>query len=261
MFNLWTVSFELALILAIFIIIVTMFVMGAIFGGRKQRAQEEELQRAASARGWKFDSFLEHGYRVHRWTGKTDGIAWTAESLRLVAGGNKRGRRRHIARWHGTYSPGVTGAIAVMGVPKGKEQVDTTAAEGEGFFVKLAQKAVGFAFDKAIDVYFGHGPGKDVDATVMRRADTRHLPGFIVMAVDKDEGARILAQGLERALLDAANDQASVLSNEDRPWILLRPNAISLARMEMFRDFTELEGFIRAGVSLTRAFKFGRPTA
>jgi len=79
------------------------------------------------------------------------------------------------------------------------------------------------------------------------------------MAADKDEGARVLTQGLEKALVDAANDKASVLSNEQRPWILLRPHAVSLARMERFRDVNELEGFIRAGVALTRSSKFSRP--
>ena len=60
-------------------------------------------------------------------------------------------------------------------------------------------------------------------------------------------------------LLDAAQDKGSVLSNEDRPWVLLRPKAISLARMERFRDINELDSFVRAGVALTRTFKFGRP--
>lgn len=250
-------SFELAIILAIFIIIVTIFVMGAIFGSRKQREQEEELQRASSARGWKFERVHEKGYRIHRWTGTTDGIAWTAESLRHTAGGNKQARRRHIARWQGTFNPGINAPIVCMGLPKGKEVLGTTLAEGDGFFAKMAQKAAGFAFDKAIDVYFGDGPGKEVDAGAMRRADTQNIPGFIVMAIDKDEGARVLAQGFERALLDAVKDQASVLSEEDRPWILLRPHAVSLARMEQLRDAAEIERFIRAGVALTRAFKFG----
>ena len=63
---------------------------------------------------------------------------------------------------------------------------------------------------------------------------------------------------LEKALVDASNDKTSVLSEEDRPWVLLRPNAISLARIERYRDIQELDGFVRAGVALTRAFTFGR---
>lgn len=251
-------SFEAALILAFFILIGTAVLMGVIIGSRKRAAQEEELKGAASARGWHFGSKLERGYRVHTWTGTTDGISWVAESLTGTAGGKNSERRRHLARWHGAWSPGINGPIVAMGLPKGKEDLSTTIAAGDGLFAKLAQKAVGFAFDKAIDAYFGAGPGKEVDAGAMHRIETK-TPGFVVMAADKDEGARILSQGLEQALIDAANDKASVLSNQDRPWILLRPKAISLARMERIRDINELEGFIRAGVALKHAFKFGRP--
>jgi hypothetical protein len=253
-------SFEAALILAFFILIVTMVGMGALIGSRKQAAREEELKSAASARGWQFESKLDKGYRVHRFTGSTDGVSWVAESLRQAAGGhNRQQRRRHIARWHGAWSPGVNKPIAVMGVPKGKEIMGTNIAGGDGFFAKLAQKAVGFAFDKAVDVYFGAEIGRQVDAGKMQRVDGERVPGFIVMAEDKDEGARILSQGIEKAIVDASNDKASVLSNNDRPWILLRPNGISLARMERYRDINELDGFVRAGVALTRAFKFSRP--
>jgi hypothetical protein len=253
-------SVDLALIIAIFIIIAAIIVMAAIFGGRRQKAKEEELQRAAAARGWKFENTHEKGYRVHRWTGTTDGVAWTAESLNHTVGGHKHQRRRDIARWHGVYNPGVSGPIVAMGVPKGKEIMGQGIAQGDGFFAKLAQKAAGFAFDKAIDVYFGEDIGKEVDAGAMQHVDTQRAPGFIVMAANRDEGARILAQGFEKAIMDASNDRGSVLSYEDRPWILLRPRGVSLARMQRYRDINELDGFVRTGVALTRTFKFGRPT-
>ncbi len=219
-------SFEAALILAFFILITTVVVMGAVIASKKQAAKEEELKRASSARGWHFEIVREKGYRIYRWTGTTDGVSWVAESLSQSSGGhNRQERRRHIARWHGNWSPGINGAIVAMGLPRGKEDLGTTIAAGDGFFAKLAQKAVGFALDKAIDVYFGDGPGKEVDAAAMHRIETK-IPGFVVMAADKDEGARVLAQGLEKALADAASDKASVLANEQRPWILLRPKAI-----------------------------------
>ena len=252
-------SFEAALILAFVIVVGTVVLMGVIIGNRKQAAKEEEWKSAASARGWQFESKLERGYRVHRFTGSTDGVSWIAESLRQAAGSNNRAdRRRHIARWHGAWSPGVNKPIAVMGVPKGKEALGATIfGGGEGFFAKLGQKAAGFVFDKAIDACFGAGPGKEVDAGAMHRIETK-TPGFIVMAGDKDEGARILSQGLEKAIVDASNDKASVFSNDDRPWILLRPNGVSLARMQRYRDINEIEAFVRAGIALKHAFKFGR---
>ena len=250
-------EFQAAIILAIFILVTTLVVMMVLITSRQRAAKEEEMMREASTRGWKFESTRERGYRVHRWTGTTEGVSWVAESLVHAAGGNNRRRRRHIARWHGNWSPGINSAIVAMGLPKGKEQIETSVAAGDSWAAKLAHKAVGFAFDKAIDMYFGDGPGKEVDAGAMHRIETK-TPGFVVMAADKDEGARVLTQGLEKALVDAANDQASVLSNEQRPWVLLRPKAVSLARMERIREIGELDGFVRAGVALTRAFKFGR---
>jgi hypothetical protein len=154
--------------------------------------------------------------------------------------GGRRQREQEEELKRAASATGVGASTArsfAMGVPKGKEQLGKTIAEGEGFFAKLAQKAAGLAFDKAIDVYFGDGPGQEVDAGAMRRVAT-DTPGFIVMAADKDEGTRILSQGLEKALIDAANDTSSVLAHEDRPWILLRPKAVALA--------------------LTRVFTFGR---
>ena len=251
--------FEVALITAGAILATTIVAMTMLYSLRKLAAKEEELKQAASARGWQFESKLEKGYRVHRWTGTTDGVSWVAESLMQAAGGHSRQeRRRHIARWHGNWSPGISAPIAAMGVPKGKEIISTQLAEGQSWVAKLAQKAVGFAFDQAIDVYFGTAIGKEIDAGAMHRVEAK-TPGFIVMAANKDEGARVLSQGLEKALVDATNDKTSVLSSENRPWILLRPHAISLARMERFGDVAELEGFVRAGVALTRTSKFARP--
>lgn len=250
--------FEAALLIAFFILLATVIGILIFVGSRRQAAKDEEMKRAASARGWQFEGKTERGRRVQRWRGTTDGVSWEAESVIHVSGGSHGKKRQHIGRWHGAWSPGINGPIVAMGLPKGKEELTTTIAEGDGFFARLAQKAVGFAFDKAIGVYFGDGPGKEVDAGAMQRVATQ-TPGFVILAADKEEGARILSQGLERALVEAAGDHASVLSTEQhRPWILLRPHAISLARMERFRDTAEIERFVRAGIALTRVFKFGR---
>jgi len=253
--------FEVAIIVAGFILAATVIAMGAIVISRKQAAKVEELRKSASARGWQFEATREKGYRVYRWTGSTDGVPLVAESLVHTGGGKKQHQRhRHIARWHGAWSPGISGAMVARGLPNGQTEPGRTVADGDGFFAKLAQKATGSAFDKAIDVYFGDGPGQEVDAGAMHRVDAR-IPGFVVMAADKSEAARILSQGLERALLEAASDKGSVFAGQNRPWILIRPTAISLARLKRFRDVSEIESFVRAGVTLTRASRFFRRSA
>lgn len=250
-------TYETSVILAIAIIGTTLILLLSVVSNRRRKAREEELQREASSRGWKFDSRLEHGYRIHRWTGSTEGVSWTAESLNLVSGGNKRRRRRHIGRWQGAWTAGPGSPILFMGMQKGAEIPAFSVAQGDGFLAQMAQKAAGFAFDKAVDLYFGEDIGKQVDAGVMRRVNVA-LPGFIVMATDVSEGERFLAQGFEAALRGASSSQTSVLGEDDRPWILMRKEDVSLARMERFKDLNEIDAFIRAGVALTRVSRFGR---
>jgi hypothetical protein len=248
-----------AIVIATFILVTTAIILSVMLASRKRQAKEEDLKRAASARGWQFESTTDRGYRVHRWSGTTDGVPWRAETLRQTSG-NRRQRRPNISRWHCDFSVGINAPVVCMGVPEGKELHSAEMKESEGVLARLAQKAIGFAFDKAIDAYFGVELGKDVDAGALRRVETK-LRGFIVMAASKDEGARLLAQGLEQSLSTATHDPNSVFSREDRPWILLRPKGLSLAQTEEFSDLDEIDRFIRSGLALTRSSKFARPFA
>jgi len=258
--SLWqylAVPFNVAVAIASFILAATAVAMIAFLARRRREAQEDEMKRAATSRGYQFDSRTEKGARIHRWRGTTDGIPWTAESIRRVAKSN-HDKHLRIGRWHGEYTPGINKPIVCMGLPKGKEVPAFPATPGDGIFATLAQKAMGFAFDKAIDVHFGKELGEDIDAASMSRVDSATIPGYVVMATDKEEGQRVLAQGLEGALTDAANDKTSLIANDNRPWILVRSNGISIARMERIRDLDELDAYVRAGTRLTRAFTFGR---
>lgn len=251
-------SFEASLVVAFFIIFTAVIVVATRQNRARQQAQEDELKQGASARGWTFNAAHERGYRIYKFSGITDGVKWEAESARQAAGGKNRERRR-VGRWHGQWAPGLSAPMVAMGVPKGKEVMSFQVAQGDGFFARMAQQAVGFAFDKALDVYFGPEIGAEVDATTMKHVNEPSVPGFIFVAANVDEAKRLLAEGLQRALQDATNSNTNVLADDSRPTVLLRPNGISLARMEEFRDVQEVEQFVRAGVGLTRAFRFGRP--
>jgi hypothetical protein len=250
-------SSEAATLVALFIIVTAIFIVLSRLSKARLQEKEEALRKSAQLRGWTFNSKLDRGYRIYTFSGTTDGVAWEAESAKLVAGGNKRQRRRHIARWHGKWSPGVTAPIVGMGVPKGKEMTHNIA-QGDGFFARMAQKAAGYALDMGIDIYFGKEIGGQIDAHTLKHVEAPSVPGYIFMAGNPDEAKRILAEGLQRSLLDATGDKNNVLSDEDRPYLLLRPHGISLARMEQIRNVEELQQFVKAGVGLTRAFRFGR---
>jgi hypothetical protein len=251
---------QAAIFIAFFLVFTAAFVVLARYATASRQAKEDALKQAASLRGWAFSKRNEHGYRIYAFSGVTDGIAWQAESAKLLAARNRRDRRRHIARWHGRWSPGVTAPIVGMGVPTGKETMAVTAG-GDGMIARMAQKAVGLMFDKAIDVYFGKAAGEQVDAEELRRVESISVPGFVLMAKDVAEATRILNEGLQRALVEATTDTRNVLSEENRPWVLVRSQGVSLARMDEIRKIDELERFITAGVALSRSFRFGRPIA
>src|SRR5512134_2256276 len=141
-------SFETSVILAVAILAATLVGLLSVVASRRRKAQEEEMQRAASSRGWKFESESKHGYRIHRWSGSTEGVAWTAESLQQASGGKNR-TRRHVGRWQCTWTSGPAEPILIMGMPKGAEVPLFTTAEGDGVFAQMARKAAGYAFDKA----------------------------------------------------------------------------------------------------------------
>ena len=252
-------SFQAALIIASCVVLVAVFfVLVRATKGRIQ-AKEEDLRKAALLRGWTFEEKTERGFRIYRYTGTTDGVAWEAESARPVAGHDHDGQqRRHVARWHGKWSPGVTAPIVAIGVPKGKEAYTTSGAQGDSFVARLWVKAAVFAFNKMLDVYFGDQIGKEIDAAALSRVESAAVPGFIVMAGNGDEASRILSEGLKRALVDASSTPGNVLADKHRPYVLVWPQGISLARMQQFRDVAEVERFTHAGVGLTRAFRFGR---
>ena len=238
-------------------LVTTVIVVGAVVRGRKLAAHEEELSRGASARGWKFESLKKGGYRIQRYQGDPDGVEWVAESLVNMASNRNRHREVKIARWHGRWAAGVNAPIVCLGIDKGVEAPEFPSAEGAGFFARMVQKAAGYAFDVTLDKLFGEEAGAEVDAATLRPVEET-LDGFIVMASDKDEAKRVLADGLERALRDGMNQAGSVLAQDNRPSLLIQPKGISLARTEQIQTINELEQFIQAGVGLTRAFKFGR---
>ena len=141
-----------------------------------------------------------------------------------------------------------------MGIPEGKKKLAfPTAPQGDGWAVKLAQKAFSFAFDKTLVVYFGKEAGGDLDGRAMQRVNHDSIPGYVVMAADRDATARLLSHGLSAALTSATANASSILSEKDRPWILLSNKSIALARMEPASSTEQVERFVRAGVVLTRA--------
>ena len=100
-----------ATVLAILIIATTLIVLMSRFSKGRAQAKEDDLRKAATLRGWAFAKANDRGYRVYTFSGTTEGIAWIAESAKLLSG-NRNHQRRHIARWHGTEQGRLLRALA-----------------------------------------------------------------------------------------------------------------------------------------------------
>lgn len=244
--------FEFALPLAFAIIGVSIAALLITVGSRRRVAKEEEQRQAASARGWTFESESTRGSRVRRWRGTTDGINWTIESVHR-ASGQKDASRRHVTRWSTAAGLGTATPIFCLGVSPGKETSSFDIAKGEGWVAQMAQKAAGFALDKAIAVLFGEEVGRVVDARSLHRVETEKTPGFVVMAGDVSEAARLLFQGLTAALAEINAGSADDLTS-----VLIYQQGISLAQPKQLESTGDLETLTRRGIRLTRASTFGQ---
>lgn len=259
-------TFDAAMIAASVILFITFTVTIVVVTQRRLAAQDEELRQQASMRGWTFQRAREGALRVRRWTGTTDGVAWIAESLESNQGGthgHAAARRRTVTRWRTApdWTPSktsVTAPIVLMGIPEGKDIPALAGPQSDGWAVKLMQKATGFAFDKMIDVYFGKDAGGDVDAGAMQRVKDDSIPGYVVMAADPGAATRLLFQGLSAAVTTAATSSSSILSEQDRPWILIWTKGLILARMERLSSAEQVERFVRAGLTIVRQLNAGR---
>jgi len=241
--------FEAALAVAGVVLVVTFIGIISLVAGRRAAAQNEERKQQASMRGWSFEAAHEKGFRVHRWKGSTDGVDWTAES-RYKAGGHGHPAVRRT-RWLATAVRGPEKPILCMGVAIGKEAPAVTLAQGEGLLANLAVKAAGFAFDKAVDKYFGSEIGDVVDARQLKPVPGTTVPGYKIMAADTEAASRILFQGLSRALTALS---PSELGEDDgkKPWLLLWKDGVAVGRAELMDATDEIDRMARLGSSVAR---------
>ena len=261
-------TFNVAIVIATMILSTTLLITMVVVLRRRTAAREEDMRQQALMRGWTFQYGREGAFRVQRWTGTTDGVGWIAESVESNAGGTHgraAARGRRVTRWRTapSWTPpkdrALAGPIVLMGVPDGKRTPMLAAApQGDGWAAKLAQKAVGFALDRAIENYFGKEACTGVNAGAMQLVKDDSIRGYAVMAGDPDAARRWLFQGLSFAVTSATASPSSILSEKDRPWILLSTNGVALARLERASSAEHVERFVRAGVALARGLTAGR---
>jgi hypothetical protein len=242
-------------ILNVVVVVAVVVVVRRIIAGRRQ-AVEEARRAEASARGWTFDVAREGPSLVHHWRGVTDGIEWVAQSIGTAPRGAVRPRMLNCSRWRTVNVRGPAALVLCLGVQRGKERPDITLGRGEGRIASLLQAGVRRGLGEGLVRYLGEETAKAVDAEALTIVDGVNIPGFTVMAVDPPAAARVLLQGLESRLNAAIRDTTSLLSDEDRPWILLWPGGVAIGQRSAVQSSTDVERFISGGTALVKAARF-----
>lgn len=243
---------DLAIVISFAVLALTAAVAFTRLERTRQQRREEALGSEARARGWQFEASDEGIFRLMRWRGVTEGITWTAEYRRRRRKKNQRHASPHRFVWWADTLRGPSSPVLFMHPPQGAEALSLKVAHGDGVVARLAQRAAGFAFDTAVSIYFGAETGAQVDAAAMKPVESGAPAGFIVVAADPSEGARLLRSGWSEAVSAQARDPRSPLSDQKRPWVLLLPRRVSLARMGVVQTSADVERFAHAGAALVK---------
>jgi hypothetical protein len=113
-------SFELSLLLGFFLVGGTIVLLLARLEGRRRTAEDDRLRREASAHGWSVEIGIDKAFRVRRWRGVTDGIAWTAESRQARHRKGHGPRRQERLCWWADTLRGPRAPILFLGVPEAR---------------------------------------------------------------------------------------------------------------------------------------------
>jgi hypothetical protein len=252
------VSFQAALIVSVAIIAVTFAVLLSRLAVGRRDATEAAMKAAASTRGWMFTVAVDRMTRVHRWTGTTDGVSWTAESRRIRQRG--RGRNRpyeHRAWWSGELASGPASPILLMGVSTGRQRSVAFGVGGIGVVAGLAHKAATWAMGSSLANRFGDALAATVNEESLRPVEGAPA-GYVATATDPSAAERLLSASLGGALESGSHDSSSALASDPRPSILLTATSASVAIDDALRTAGDVERLVRAGVAVVTALRLRR---
>ncbi|HXG90125.1 MAG TPA: hypothetical protein VNJ02_17495 [Vicinamibacterales bacterium] len=244
--------------LILFALFATLFFYLRRANTRKVEELAERLKPEALAHGWNVATELSGRERTVRWTGTEQDVRWKAEDIfRKHPKSSSKNRGLSVTRWHSIGLRGTSAPVLLMGLPEGTE-VPKAQPPPEGMFGALAMKAVYFALDKTLDLYFGDQIGQSVDAGALKRVERyeEQVPGFAVMAQNPADAANLFSRGLAEVIANHFSSAPESMQGYRRPWILFLPDGVVMARMGEAESAAALAPLVRAGVAITRAVRF-----
>jgi hypothetical protein len=235
--------------MALFMIAVTVGVW--MLARRSKLRTGLQATQDAAARGWKLQTTDEGGAEVQRWSGSTDGVAWTAEHRVTRERGGSRPYARYQTRWRADARGGPSSPVLITPERSSLKRLDSVAdAVPAGFLRSLVESAT----DKVIDRYFGAEVGAVVDLPALASLDGHGLPGATVMAAQPSEALLLMRYRIAPALAAEAASPASIFADAEPPAVMLLPASVHLASRASASS-GDIERLARAGATLVNALK------
>jgi hypothetical protein len=201
------------------------------------------LQQAAAARGWQFEHSSKIGEIKRKWSGITDGVAWSASYTGTSNNSADQVFWNHMFRWRAALEKGPSTTLILIHARSKLDGVDDKLQQLPGFIRGLAAVAI----DRVAARFFGP-QADDVDLSSWALVEGHKIPAMRVMAAVADGQAFRLSRFLEPAITPHS---AALAEGRIPPVILVRPDAVHLATTSEVTD-ADVERAVRLGVDIVK---------
>jgi len=207
-----------------------------------QRGAEQAVGKQAAANGWTFESKSRNSDIDRRWTGTTNGIAWSA---RYYAPHNQTSQyRRHEFRWVAAISDGPASPLLVVHERSALAKLDAARKNTPAFLSGLVDSAI----DMGLDGFFGREAGSRTDMARLQLVDGHGLAGFQILAEKPTDALVVVERSLKGPLA-----ACEFRSGSETPGVLILSDGVHLA-LRTTVSTEELDDAVALGSSLAAAF-------
>lgn len=216
---------------------------------RRREAQERDDLRAreAAARGWALHTERSEHSLIHRYSGTTDGIAWTLETNSWTSRDGER--TRNFTRWSTASIWHPDGVLAIW--PSFGE-ADKVGADAPQFILKLVLTPLMTALESDHDE-----AALLSKATPVAEAAPAISGSYLLRATHPQHMTRLLDAGGREALVDAAQWLPRRDAQNHLVLALFRQRGLGILVSDWVDDFATMERVATFGARLANAYRKG----
>ncbi len=206
-----------------------------------QKSGEQAVKKHAVANGWTFETRSRNSDIDRRWTGITNGIAWSAEYRAIH---NRTDQyRRHEFRWAAAITDGPEHPILLVHERSALAKLDGARKHTPAFLSGLVDSAI----DKGLDQFFGREAGARANMERLKPIDGHGLADFQILAEKPTDALGIVGRFLKGPLT------GHTFPGGETPGALLLSDGVHLALRQPVST-ADLDSVVALGSVLAAAF-------